>query len=79
MGEYNETYHPGLVQKRAPKNDHAFAQRRSLVIRKLRAQGVELDADDFGRSGDYPTIDGMDATEWFEIMTEVDYVTAPTA
>lgn len=59
-----------------PEGDYVFAQRRSLVIRKARGQDLELKADDFGRDGDYPTIDGMDACEWFEIMTGVDYCTA---
>lgn len=60
-------------------DNYAYAQRRSLAIRKLRAQGFNLTAGDFGRDEDYPTIDGMDAADWFEIMTELDYNTAPTA
>lgn len=60
-------------------NDYAFAERRSLVIRKLRAQGfpTAINANDIGRDGDYPTIDGMDAADWFEAVTGLDYNTAP--
>jgi hypothetical protein len=55
--------------------DYLFAERRSNVIRRLQAEGITVTPDDFGRQGDYPTLDGMDATEWFEALTERDWVT----
>lgn len=59
-------------------NNYAFAERRSLVIRKLHAQGITVADLNFGRDGDYPTIDGMDAADWFEAMTGKDFNTAPS-
>lgn len=60
-------------------NDYAFAERKSLVLRKLHAQGSPITANDIERDGDYPTIDGMDAADWFEAEYDIDYNTAPTA
>lgn len=60
------------------RNNYAFAERRSLLTRKLHAQGIVVSNLDMERDGDYPTIDGMDGADWFEAMTGIDYNTAPS-
>lgn len=59
-------------------NNYAYAQRVSLLTRKLHAEGIYVSDLDMGRDGDYPTIDGMDGADWFEAMTGMDYCTAPS-